>query len=288
MQSDAMDAQPQPTPPPAILHTPAELLDTARELLASNNQKLYRGAILEALASLESFIHLTIFPSLQQRFSAEFSKWLEEKTLMDFDSRLSILAPIATGIPVGKSSALWSRYKQTRQIRKGVVHGNRKVTKAEAEAVINTTAEWMAYLGSTIELENALLELKRWVESQSISPVQTSRDAEEVIVSFFAQSGAAKQWMHQQFRVEGKYWEVDVILEFETRKVLIETKFVTQKSRFLREKINEGLRQIDRLRHISGISQAGLVIFARWSKEDVPAAVEKHSNGEVLVVLISV
>jgi hypothetical protein len=69
-----MDSQAQATPPSATLQTPAELLDTARELLASGNEKLYRGAILEALASLESFIQATIFPSLGQQFSVEFSK----------------------------------------------------------------------------------------------------------------------------------------------------------------------------------------------------------------------
>lgn len=283
-----MDTQPQPTPPPATFHTPAELLDIARELLGTDNQKLYRGAILEALASLESFISLTVFNSLKQKFSAEFSEWLEDKTRMDFDSRLSILAPIATGVPVAKSSPLWSRYKQTRHIRKGVVHGSRKVTKAEAEAVINTTADWMAYLGSTIELENALLELKQWVENQSISPVQTGLDAERVTAAFFKQSGAAKSVIvNQRFRAKSVQSEIDLVLDFGTRKVLIETKFLRGKANF-RQMLKSALTAVDRARLLSGISQAGVVIYARLPKEDVPTAVEKHSDGEVFVVVISI
>jgi hypothetical protein len=277
---------PQSTPPPAILHTPGELLETARELLDSGNRKLYRGAILEALASLESFVQITIFPSLRERFSAEFSTWLEGKTLMDFDSRLSVLAPIATGVPVDKASALWSKYKVTRQIRKGVVHGRHKVTKEQTQAVIDMAAEWMAYLGSTIELENALLELKQWVESQVSSPVRSEKDGVQLIVEFFSRTKATKSLIEQRFQVIGIAIQADAVLDFGAKKVLIETKLIRGK-RKLRSLIDASRTQINRIREITGITQACLVIFAA-SWEDVPTVVEKHSNGEVFTVVIRI
>lgn len=275
------------TPPPARLHTPGELLDTARELLDSGNHKYYRGAVLEALASLESFIQLTIFPSLRQRFSEGFSTWLEKRTRMDFDSRLSVLSPIATGVPVDTSSAMWTKYKQTREVRNSVAHGGRKVTKAQAQAVIDMTAEWMAYLGSTIELENALLELKQWVESQTSSPVQTEEDGVRIIVEFFSRTKAAQSSIEQRFEVNGIHVQADAVLDFGAKKVLIETK-LTRGKRENRSLVNASLKQIDRIREITGITQACLVIFAASREEDIPNVVEKHSNGEVFTVVIRI
>jgi hypothetical protein len=277
----------QSTPPPAILHTPGELLDTARELLGFGNQKLYRGAVLEALASLEAFIQLTIFPSLRQRFSEDFSTWLEKRTRMDLDSRLSILSPIATGVPVDTSSTMWSKYKQTREIRNSVAHGGRKVTKAQAQAVIDMAAEWMAYLGSTIELENALLELKQWVESQVSSPVRSEKDGVQIIVEFFSRTKATKSLIEQRFQVNGIAIQADAVLDFGAKKVLIETKFAHGK-RKLRSLIDTSRTQIDRIREITGITQACLVIFADSWEEDVPTVVEKHSNGDVFTVVIRI
>jgi hypothetical protein len=147
--------------PVASFHTPEELLETSRDLVASGNSRFYRGAALEALAALEAFVNRTVFPAFTERFSPELSKFLEEKTRMDFDSRLSVLAPIATGVAVEKEASMWKSYKHSREIRKGVVHGSKRVSKEEAEAIIRNTSEWINYLGRTIELENALLELKR-------------------------------------------------------------------------------------------------------------------------------
>jgi hypothetical protein len=278
---------PPSTPPPAILHTPGQLLDTARELLHSGNPKYYRGAVLEALASLEAFIQLTVFPSLRRQFPAQFSTWLEDKTRMDFESRLSVLSPIATGVPVDKSSVMWTKYQESRVVRNKVAHGRRKVTKAQAEAVIAMAAEWMAYLGSTIELENALLELKRWVESQTSSPVQTEEDGVRIIVEFFSRTKATPSSINQRFVVNGITVQADAVLDFGAKKVIIETKLIRGK-REIRNLIDASRGQIDRIREVTGITQACLVIFTASREDDVSDLVEKNSNGEVFTVVIRI
>jgi hypothetical protein len=274
-----------PTPPTATFHSPEELLATAKELMLANNPKIYRGAILEALAALESFVHRTVFPALAARYSTDFSKWLEDKTKMDFDSRLSVLAPIATGVPVDKGSTLWLAYKQTRELRKGVVHSSRRVTVSDVDAVIENTRDWMAYLGSTIELESALLELKRWVESHPTLTIQTPAEAEQIVAQFFTRSKAANATLNKVFVVDGIHYEADAILEFGARRVLVETKFVRHKNN-ASNRLEEAVHQVDRLRRVSKIPQACVVLFAAWAKGNVPSNVEKHAGGDIFSVVI--
>lgn len=275
----------QRTPPIASLHTPQELLETAKELVSTDNPKVFRGAVLEALAALESFIERTVFPALRLRFSEEFAKWLEEKTKMDFDSRLSVLAPRATGVRVAKDSSLWATYKQTRALRKGVVHGSRKITREETEEVIANTAEWLAYLGSTIELETALLELKAWVESQPGLLIRSPSEAEQLVALYFMRSKAANASLNKVFVVDGKRHEVDAVLEFGTRRVLVETKFVRDRHS-INSRLAEAVHQVNRLRLVSNIRQACVVVFAVSTKADVPPNVGKHEDGDIFSVVI--
>ena len=82
--------------PKASLHTPEELLDNAETLFLSNNPKMMRAAILEAITALEAYVQSTIFPALNEKLDPVLVKWLEDKTRMDFDSRLSVLTPVVT------------------------------------------------------------------------------------------------------------------------------------------------------------------------------------------------
>lgn len=273
--------------PTATFHSPEELLQTAREILAAGNPKMYRGAILESLAALEAFVQRTVFPALEARFTKDFSEWLKDKTKMDFDSRLSVLAPIATGVAMEKKSPLWSIYKQTRELRKGVVHNSQKVTKKEVEAVLKNTSDWMAYLGRTIELQTALFDLKLWVESQPTLVILTPLDAEQIVAQFFTRSKAANATLNKVFTIDGRRYEADAILEFGSRQVLVESKFIKHRKHF-QQALDNAIRVVTHLRYVSKIRQACVIVFAAWKEDDVPEIVEKHQGGDIYSVVIRV
>ncbi len=109
---------PAPQIPSADLHTPDELLANATAMFSSGDSTLFRGAILESITALEAFVHRTVFNSLQSKLDPLLVTWLDEKTRMDFGSRLSVLTPVATGLPIDKSSRFWIAYKKAKDIRK--------------------------------------------------------------------------------------------------------------------------------------------------------------------------
>lgn len=118
--------------------TPAELLETAEKLFAADDQNMYRAAILEAITALEAIVRGKAFPVLQARVGNELTKWLEEKTRMDFDTRLGLFIPLATGLTVDKKEKLWNDYKKSKDIRNKVTHSGRKVTRDQARFVIES------------------------------------------------------------------------------------------------------------------------------------------------------
>ena len=272
-------------PPIASLHTPKELLEIAQELLSSENPKYYRGAVLEALAALETFVHETVFSAIRSRFSNDFSKWLEDKTKMNFDDRISILVPFATGMTVDKNSRLWNAFKKTRELRKGVVHGRRKVSKSEAETVINNTAEWMAYLGSTLEFEASLLELKRWVEAQPAGFIASGEHAERIVEQFFMRSRVASVESERWFVVDGRRYHVDVILEFGGGKLVVEVKFLRgeRANTFV---LSNAIAQVERICRVTGIGQACVIIFTNNPDVKGTQAITQHADSKILSIAI--
>ncbi len=78
------------TIPTADLHTPEELLDNAETLLASSNPKMMRAVVLEAITALEAYVQSVVFSALGTKLDSLLVQWLEDKTKMDFDSRLSV------------------------------------------------------------------------------------------------------------------------------------------------------------------------------------------------------
>ena len=133
--------------------TPAELLDTAERLFSIGDTNMYRASILEAISALEAIVHTKAFPALQKQVGDELAKWLEEKTKMDFETRIGLFIPIATGITINKKDRLWNDYKKAKEIRNKVTHTGRKVSQAQARFVINTVYEWVAYLKEAQEAQ---------------------------------------------------------------------------------------------------------------------------------------
>lgn len=124
--------------PTAEIHTPEELLDGAEVLFASANPKMMRAAVLEAIAALEAFVQDVVFTALRGKLDPLLVQWLEEKTRIDFDSRLSVLTPVAVGRQIDKQASLWKKYKGAKEIRNKVTHSGRKVSTDEARFVIDT------------------------------------------------------------------------------------------------------------------------------------------------------
>jgi hypothetical protein len=131
---------------PSDYMTTAELLETAERLYDMGEPHMYRACVLEAITALEANVKAVAFPALIARVGDDLAKWLEEKTRMDFDTRLGMIVPIATGLKVDKNDKLWNDYKKAKEIRNKVTHAGTKVTSTQARFVINTVYEWIEYL----------------------------------------------------------------------------------------------------------------------------------------------
>lgn len=276
-----------PSIPQADLHTPEELLESADELLATGNPKMRRAAALEAIVALEAYVQATVFPSLAKKIGMDFSKWLEEKTRMDFDSRLSVITPIAIGLPVDTKTGLWSDYKKARKIRHSIIHEGRKVSQDEARFVVETVHKWIAYLGSTVELELALLKLKRYVESNHIS-VNTKSEALSLITDYFGKTKAATGGIEPEasFSSGNSRLREDLILKLGSHRIVIETKFSRRLS--TRRTVHKGIEQILSFSKAFGATQAALIVFQPGEIEAGFEGVQKLDDGNLYVVVIKV
>lgn len=272
-------------PPIASFHTPAALLSIARELVATGNPKYYRGAILEANAALESVVSETVFSAIQRKHTKEFSDWCKKVTKWSLDDKLSTLVPFATGLTIDTKSPMWNDYKEARALRNSVAHGGRPISLDDANRIIANIAEWLSYLGSTLEVETALIQLKNWIESQPATVINSGIVAEEIVKQFFIQSSAASVSSQPVFSAEGKCYRPDIILDFGTRKVLVEVKFSPQQSQvsILRDK---GIQQVEGLLAGIGTMQACVVILAKKKGDEQPEVVLKHASGNILSIVI--
>jgi hypothetical protein len=52
---------------------------------------------LEAITALEVFVDRGVFSLLEEQVDPLLVRWLKQRTRTDFESRLSVLAPVALG-----------------------------------------------------------------------------------------------------------------------------------------------------------------------------------------------
>lgn len=131
--------------------TPDELLATAEKLFETKDHNMYRAAILEAVTALEAQVKDQVFPTLKEKLGEELTKWLEEKTRMDFETRLGLFIPLMTGLEINKKDKSWEDYKKSKVIRNRVTHSGFKVSKEDTRFVIDTMYEWIVYLNQAQE-----------------------------------------------------------------------------------------------------------------------------------------
>lgn len=224
----------------ASLHTPEELLMGAHALLQSNEPQFMRSVILESLSALEAYVQRTVFPLLDEKLDPLLVAWLKEKTKMDFDGRLKHLTPLALDTSVDVASNLWREYKEAREIRNKVVHEGRVATRTDAERVFETVQQWLSYLGSTVEVNISLVELKKYIESVSQQRNELPLDEHEVTRLITEYYEGTKPVIDARSEVHIKGRTADVILDFGKYKTIIEIKR-------LRRGAERGLAQLESL-----------------------------------------
>lgn len=163
--------------------TPAELLETAEKLFSAGDANMYRAAILEAVTALEANVRDKAFPVLREKLGEDMCKWLEDKTRMDFETRISLFIPLATGLKVDKKDRLWNDYKKAKEIRNKVTHTGKKVTRQQTRFVINAVYEWMEYLNQAQATNKRRSERDRTPLETLGHFIQASARLERVIYS---------------------------------------------------------------------------------------------------------
>ena len=177
---------------------------------------------MEAVTALEVFVNTRIFLILKSIIDENIVSWMEKKTRMDFDTRLGLFTPIALNRPIDKKTKLWNDYKMARDIRNKVTHSGMMVSINEAEFVIQTIYDWLAFLDATIEIDIALINLKNYIESAKIR-IDSGNEAEDLVFNYF-KNVKAKSGISEVRLPDGRY--VDLSLRFGENTVLIEVKYI--------------------------------------------------------------
>jgi hypothetical protein len=251
------------------------------EVLAANpDPRMLRPAVLEAVTALETFVHNIVFDLLSHKIDPLLVTWLREKTRMDFDSRLSVLTPVAIGQPVDKGSRLWENYKKAKEIRNKVTHTGRRVSSKEARFVLRTVYDWLSYLKSTGELEMALLNLKREIEQAGV-PVNSQKAAVDLIRAYF--SRALQTPPEPEPRGAGGM-RPDLVLAFGQEKVVVEAKFARGGYLQFRSMLSEAVEQVERMLTVTGAKRGAVVLFLRGELPASFETVKTLDNGRVSLV----
>jgi|GEM_PF-1846663 len=182
--------------------TPAELLETAEELFKMGNSKMYRASILEAISALESYVANEIMGKLEEHVGKELAIWLNEKTRLDFDSRLGVLTSFVTGVEIDKKGRLWADYKTSKEIRNKVTHSGRKVNEKQSRFIIDITYEWIEFLNQAQEIGSKSKEKDKNTYDLLGQLVQASARLEKVIYSALMKFEPENVNPRRIFRVE--------------------------------------------------------------------------------------
>jgi len=257
------------------LLSPLELLRSAKALSLSGKEEYLRPAVLEAISCLEIYVQTVVFRELRSKLDSPLVKLLQDKTRNDFDSRLSILVPIATGLQVDKQSELWGRYKTAKTIRNNVTHAGTRVTQKDTEFVIATVEAWLTYLASTISLQLRLQELREKVEN-GIVTVTSERAALELIQEHLSPLGDFPQI---EFVTQGM---TDAVFTVGQYCIAVNITFIELKTLRSLKKIHadsNGLPDI--------FSHGVSLVFNRGDRIPDELAVKTSDDGRVITIIIN-
>jgi hypothetical protein len=211
------------------LLTPRELLSNAEAMYITGNPIMYRAAILEAITALEAFVEDTVFGMLESMLDPLLLKWMRAKSKMDFDSRLTVFTPIATGLEIDKGNSLWKDYKESKGIRNTITHTGSIASKEQAAFVLKTVNSWLTYLGSTVGIKRSLLDFKDYIEKNAPSITSQEQCVDE-LVRYFSDSSAVVGGYNIAYETDSPFYgmdkliEPDLILHFDSSYTIIEIK----------------------------------------------------------------
>ncbi len=277
----------------AKFHSPDELLSLAESLLSSEDSSYSRAVVLEAITALEAYVEQVIFDLLKEKFDPLLVAWLKDRTKMDFDSRLSVLVPLATEKSFTKSSDLWSRYKAAKQIRNQVTHSGRQVSRIEAQEVLSTVYDWLSYLASTAEVDVVLLDLKRYIESGEAYKNHSGVDsvdkhmsiAERMVFDYFTNIDSVVCLKNVVMgKEDNELFEIDFILEIGNRKIAIEVKTASKNPKHLDHFFD---RAIDRMRtaiYRFNFDEAVVVLLLHGEIPQKYQTMEKRANEKITIL----
>lgn len=269
-----------PRLPTTPVHTPDELLAGAKHLMESADPVVLRAVVLESITALETFVHQRVFAALRERLDPLLVRWLEDRTRMDFDARLSVLTPVATGLPVDQQAELWSRYKRAKTLRNQVTHSGRRISASEANEVMETVRDWLAYLASSVEVDVALTEFKRRVEAGNL-PVTDERSAGRAIADYFSKSLPAQAAIEHDL---ARGVRADVVLRFAERLVVIEVKFLRGGHAWGR--IGQDAQQLQFLMAKAKADRGALVVFNHGSPQPGRSHLATLAGGKVSIISV--
>lgn len=271
------------------LHSPEELLAVADSLLTSKKNELMRAVVLEAITALEAYVHEVVFKKLEQKLSPDLVELLKVKTKMDFDSRLSVLVSTATDVQIDKGGELWQDYKKSKKIRNKVTHSGKVVTFDEAKFVLNTVYKWLTYLGSTAEVDIALIGLRNYLKDNTnlfwknngLSEANIQRS----IVEYFSKIKPTKLTLENiKTHPDGFKIRADIALEFGEHNVVIEIKRLQKDFSYT---LKAAVLQLERALGAYSNKHRGVVVI--YTMGDIPEYYKKIrtiENSRISVVAV--
>lgn len=268
----------------ADLHSPEELLATAEALVALADPQMYRAAVLEAITALEAYVSGTVFERLELLLDPLLVRWLRDRTRMDFDSRLTVLTPLATGRAVDTASELWREYKSARAIRNSVTHSGARVTQQKAVFVLTTVRRWMAFIGSTAELTVTLDGLRRYVETAHVA-IRDGREAAAVVQRYFAK--APRDMVVQSDALDHGH-RLDFILQFSDQRVAVEVKVLRDEAGGAEATIREATQAFAATVRRGEFARGAFVAFLRAEPPEAYRVARVVDDGDVSVVVIHI
>ena len=232
--------------------------------------------MLESITFLEAFVHNKVFAVLEETMDPRFVKWLKKKTSSEFDTRLGILTPLALGRPIDTNSKLWNRYMNAKGTRNKVTHSGAKISYEDAKQVYDTVYEWLAYLGSTVDIDLALLEFKQRVESE-IFKIFSESDAIEAVGTFFA----AKKGVTATPEKRCRTFTLDLVLSFGSYTVAVEGIFIEGGIPEIERRMPTLLSRLNGSLDTTGISRGALIVFSRDGLPDSLETVQRVNDGRI-------
>ena len=265
--------------PAADLHTSDELLAVAASLLASGEPTVRRAAVLEAITALEAYVERTVLGLVDVMFDPLLAKWIAERTRMDFDSRLRVVAPVVLGREVDTSSDLWAEYRRAKQIRNRVTHSGARVSHADAAFVVETVRKWLGYLGSSADVALALQGLKDHIERTGMA-IPDARTAAWIVADYFRGAAAIVR-----MEVDSGTRRPDLVLKFGDETVVVEVKVVPAAVTRLEPWIAGAAEQVASYAQVSGMARAAVVLFARRTPTEAYRTVRVRDASISIVVI---